>query len=243
MIDTYEEIFKQRAQSYHEAMLACPTSRDQEFQELLSSIKIDKDALVADMPSGSCYLRNYLKNPIYFLDPTQEFLNNCSCKDNTIQTALDNTPIESNFFDLVINLAGTHHMKEKLPFYKEVYRILKADAIFTYADVYKDSKEDVFLNHFVDKYNSLGHRGVFLDNHTKLDLETIGFTIQRFAYQEYHWSFQTEGEMLNFIKKLFGLDMIDDNTLLHGLSDILGYVKTQNDVKLNWGLLYITAKK
>ena len=49
--------------------------------------------------------------------------------------------------------------------------------------------------------------------------------------------------MLEFIKSLFGLDLVNDEILLTRLRDILRFTTTKNQVRLNWGLLYIWGVK
>lgn len=244
MIDTYKDIFNKRANSYHEVMTKYPDARDKEFANLIQYYKINKDDKIADMPSGGCYLKKYLdKNTIFFLDPAQEFLHNCSGADNTMHTSLENTPFKDSFFDKIYSLAGSHHIDNKKNLYKEVYRVLKKDAHFIYGDVLQNSKEDTFLNVFVNKYNSSGHTGIFLNNQTKTQLADIGFKIEHSKYIDLTWNFKTIGEMIDFIKKLFGLDLATDEIILQGIDTLLGYKQTNNKVLLNWGLFYIFSKK
>jgi SAM-dependent methyltransferase len=244
MLDSYQTIFKKRGQLYHDAMTHYPHARDEEFKILLSYSKLHKNDIVADMPSGGCYLKRYLKlQNLIFLDPTQEFLHNCTCEDQTIHTDLESTPLITNSIDTVFSLAGMHHALKPELIYSEIHRVLKDEGYFIYADVLKGSKEDTFLNSFVHNYNSSGHQGVFLDSGIKKDLDKLSFNVNYYEYKTFTWNFNNENEMVDFVKKLFGLDLANYQTVLHGLEDILGYSCTKESCKLNWGLLYIQAKK
>ena len=243
MIDTYQSIFTKRALSYHNAMIKFPDARKEEFEQLLQYVSVDKENTVADMPAGGCYLKNYIDNDIYFLDPTQEFLDNCPCGYNTIKTSLDDTLIKDSYFDTIFSLAGSHHIENKDSFYTEVHRLLKHNGNFIYADVLKGSKEDTFLNIFVNKHNSLGHTGIFLDDSVKTSLQDIGFKVNKFEYVSYHWNFANEQAMVEYIKNLFGLDLASDEIILSGIKDILSYSQKNDCISMNWGLIFISSVK
>ncbi len=244
MFDSYTDIFEKRGKSYHNAMLDCPKARDEEFFHLFDHIEIKESDVVADIPSGGCYLKNYVNNDnIYFVDSTKEFLNNCTCKYNIIHSDVEDTPFKHSFFDIVFSLAGTHHIDNKEKLYKEIYRILNNNGKFIYADVKRGSKEDAFLNTFVNENNSLGHRGVFIDKNTNIELENINLEVQYSEYIEYTWNFKDIREMVYYVKNLFGIDLASDEIILEGLRDILGFKEENGLIKLNWGLLYIVSKK
>jgi len=247
MISSYENIFTKRANAYQAAMKEYPEAREEEFKTLIEYSKLKRYFKVADIPSGSCYLKRYIEkliSEVYFIEPTQAFLNNCSKSENTIQCQLDKIPIEENFFDRVFSLAGSHHIDKKINLYKEIYRILKKNGQFIYADVLHASKEDSFLNHFVNQHNSLGHNGIFIEEKKTLnELRISGFKINSYKYEKYHWNFSSKSNMVIFIKNLFGLDKASIDTILNGLENILGYKKDNKGYHLSWGLYFIVATK
>lgn len=246
MRDKYEEIFTKRGLSYHDAMSLCSDAREEEFSTLLGITSLRPDYKVADMPSGGCYLKKYiaeLVSEIYFVDPTKNLLKECDPQDNLILASLTDTPFQDDFLDVVFSLAGIHHITNKMNVYSEINRILKTGGKFIYADVMARSKEDDFLNSFVDGYNSLGHKGVFLDEGTRDVLSASGFTIQHCNYKEYYWKFNSENEMIDYVKKLFSLDLATDKIILQALKNILGYKQVNKIYKLNWGLYFIAARK
>lgn len=241
----YKHIFNERGEMYHKAMVQYPSVREDEFLNLFEFYKIDESDVVADFPSGGCYLKKYIRsNEMYFLDPSEELLNKCEHKHNIIKCALENTPIKNSFFDKVFSLAGTHHNNRKDKIFEEVNRILSLGGNFIYADVMENSKEALFLDVFVNKFNSLGHKGFFLTEDIKIKLERCGFRVDSFEYITLTWRFHNLIEMANFTKMLFGLDLAtDEKTVINGLGKYLGYKKNNGIIELNWGLLYIFSEK
>ena len=78
---------------------------------------------------------------------------------------LDKMPYPDNTFDKVIVIANFHHtsIPERRIIYKEILRVLTPNGIFILGDVLKDSRQDKFLNVFVNEYNPCGHNGLFFD--------------------------------------------------------------------------------
>ncbi len=243
-MSTYEDIFNQRGNMYHYAMQKYPNAREEEFLNLLQYSDIKKEDVIADIPSGGCYLKKYIScDFLYHIDSSIEFLNMCCDILNTAHCQIDNTPFKKDFFDKVYSLAGTHHLDDKKLFFKEVKRVLKNKGKFIYADVQVGSKEDKFLNIFVDKYNKMGHKGLFIDANTISLMNKIGLTVQESKYKKFFWNFKSEKNMVDFIKNLFGLDLAQENEIFNAVKTYLGYKKEKNIIRLNWGLLYIYAKK
>ena len=57
---TYPEIFAQRGNRYHDAMLRFPNARDAEFQRLFDACPVAPGARVLDLPAGGGYLARFL---------------------------------------------------------------------------------------------------------------------------------------------------------------------------------------
>lgn len=243
MYDNYMDIFNKRGDSYCYAMKKCTSSRDNEFLQLLKYFPINNNDVIADIPCGACYLSKYIQNntTIYYIDESEVFLKNCEKRYNLLKTSINNIPLKSSYFDKIFSLAGTHHIENKEPFYIEVKRLLKKNGNFIYADVLEGSKEDKFLNYFVNKNNSLGHKGIFLNDTTVSSLNTIGLNVYRSEYINVKWTFDNESEMINFVKNIFGLDLASNENILRSIKNILGYTVEDNLIVMNWGLFYIYA--
>ena len=244
MFETYEEIFDNRGDRYHYAMKNYPEAREEEFRNLLKYSQIDQEDIIADIPAGGCYFKKYLKNShLYFVESSREFLSRCRDAVNTIFSPVDDLPFKAGFFDKVYSLAGTHHLEDKRPLFAELHRVLKTDGDIVYADVKTDSKEDDFLNIFVDRYNSMGHKGTFVDEATVATMERIGLKVQTAEYLDFTWNFTSEADMIDFVKNLFGLDLANYDEILRGIDSHLGYRQEDGGVQMNWGLYYLHATK
>ena len=238
----YSDIFHKRGKAYHHAMQDFSHARDQEFLYLFDTFETNTVRKVVDVPSGGCYLKPFLpKANIAHVDPTQAFLNLCDSEVNRFCAPLSKLPFENETFEILVSLAGTHHMEDKTRFFTEAFRVLQDHAIFTYADVMRGSKEDRFLNGFVNAHNSLGHEGVFIDHTITQVLQAHHFVIQKASYRALQWSFASEEAMVTFVKLLFGIDKAKDHVILKALQEILGYSSHADGVHLNWGLYYIVA--
>ena len=70
-------------------------------------------------------------------------------------------------------------------------------------------------------------------------IEKLRFQVE-VSIESYNWYFDNDDEAIDFVHNLFGLDLIDDTSiLLNAMKDILGY----NDFKFRWELMYFKCKK
>ncbi|CAM3993177.1 class I SAM-dependent methyltransferase [Pseudoalteromonas byunsanensis] len=242
MFDSYNDIFTQRAKTYDTAMHCCSDARRAEFECATKNFPWKHREIVADIPSGAGYLSKYRPREVdlYHIDSCDTF--NQLSEQKVITSPLEDMPFPDNHFDRVISIAGSHHMEDKNGFFCEVKRVLKPGGVFNYSDVMQGSKEDTFLNQFVDSYNSMGHQGIFISKGTISDLANTGFDIVQADYQRVCWQFNSEQDMVFFVKSLFGLDLADDDTILTNIKDILGYQVQSQGVTMEWALYYIDAQ-
>ncbi len=248
--ESYKEIFEKRGKEYDLAMCKFPNARDEEFFNIINIADLKDNQSLLDIPSGGCYLKRYIPGSVNYLpiETTETFANFCR-KNNNIEPIvvenIHNLPFKNESIDRIISLAGIHHLtdKDKEKFYIESFRILKKGGIFALADVFEGTPSGRFLNEFVDKYNPMGHKGIFLNKKTTNTLENIGFRINFSEVKNYYWKFKTQTEMIEFIKLLFGIFKADNNSLLEGLNKYLGFIENQGQILLNWQLFFIKAIK
>jgi ubiquinone/menaquinone biosynthesis C-methylase UbiE len=148
-----------------------------------------------------------------------------------------------NSFDLVLSLSGLHHLDDVPKFVHECLRILKENGSFIFSDVKRDSPVDFFLNEFVNKYNSLGHNGVFFTENSFNKFPLLQEKIIRTQYNQYPFVFKDKSEMLCFFSFFFGLDKANENIIYDGIRDILGLKSTENGLEVDWGLIQFEFKK
>ena len=250
MFESYKDIFNHRGDLYHQAMAASPRARLEEFKTLIDLLEIRKGDVLADIPSGGGYLQNYLDLnnaetdlTLYSVDSSAQFLRNCPGRDKVVCGDVAKLPFRSESFHKVFSLAGVHHMSDKKAFFKEVSRMLRFGGIFGLADVESGSRVDRFLNVFVDQFNSMGHKGIFLDESTRLELESCNFEIVVARNAPVTWRFLDKLEMINFVTQLFGLDKANDQDVEKGINEFLRVQRINGAYCLNWELLYIKARK
>lgn len=150
-------------------------------------------------------------------------------------------PFESGSFDRVIIMAVLHHIsvENRGALYKECMRILKPGGKLVVSDVIKDSKQDYWLNTVVDKHNSNGHKGVFLDRSDEELFRCTGFDVHSEA-ASYFWYFNNKVELEDFVTNLFGMDLADDVYSL--VEQHLGLSEHgEEGFKFAWQLIYFIA--
>lgn len=239
-MNDYRVIFQKRANDYHFAMQEYENTRANEFNSLISSIDFSTITEVLDIPSGGGYLKNYLPEHVNatFTDFSEGFTN-----ENIKLVSPEKLPFESNFFDVIFSLSGMHHLNNVPQFIEECLRVINDDGHIIFADVKKGTDVDIFLNSFVNEYNSLGHKGDFFCEDYFKKHPNIESKIINCQYNEYPFIFKNEKEMIHFFKLFFGLDKATDSTIYNGVNDILGIKKTSKGLEVNWGLLQFKLKK
>lgn len=246
MFQSYEQIFKERADAYHKAMELYPTARDREFQLAIDAADIKAGETVCDAPAGGGYLRTYLPEDVrkyIAVEPAPDFAGHCpSDSDNQlVRSPLNSIAIESESVDVLVSLAGTHHLEDKTVFFREAARILKPRGRFVIADAETGTGTDRFLNQFVDQHNSMGHKGIFLGEQTIDEITDSGFEIRSDELVNYPWSFDRREDMGIYCKLLFGMDLADPATISQDIEDLLGLMPGTGSVNMAWCLRYIVA--
>lgn len=239
-MNDYQIIFQKRATDYHFAMQNFPEARKHEFNNLFSGIHFENDIHLLDVPSGGGYLRNYIpKNTKVTLSDFSEGF----AIDEIQLVTPEKLPFESNTFDAVFSLSGMHHLADLPQFVRECLRVTKTGGSFVFADVKKGTNVDVFLNEFVNTYNSLGHKGDFLSESSFDSFSDIQSYINNCQYNEYPFLFDNFTDMITFFRLFFGLDKASDSIIQEGIHDILGIKTTSKGIEVNWGLLLFHLKK
>lgn len=248
MRNTYSEIFDKRGLSYHMAMLRNPNARRDEFEEMLTLVAPFSNMTICDAPSGGCFLRGFITDnqiKIIAVDSSSEFFDAIPEASNLHRLAneLNDIDLPDCSVDRVVSLAGLHHITERQTFFHEACRITKRGGALCIADVRKGSPVDSFLNIFVDRHNSMGHRGDFLDNNIVEELEACGFRNVFYYTKKYFWHFENPDEMAVFCKLLFGIDKASEAEVLRGIEEYLGYQTDSGACHMNWELLFARGEK
>lgn len=237
----YEEIFNHNGASYHAAMELVPNARDEEFNTALSFVDLKPNDVVLDVPAGGGYLKRYLPDNIEYhaYDFSIGFGDNDINVNKCTETSI---PMADNSVDYLFCLAAMHHVENRLGFYKEAKRVLKDNGTLIIADALLGGEQDNFLNTFVDQWNSLGHKGDFMqaDREAK-DLVTIGFE-STFSDEKYYWTFDSPEQARSYCRLLFALNKNPSDTQIDQELQKLGTKKTSSQFLMGWRLGFITAK-
>ena len=248
MYKTYQDIFNIRGLSYHKAMQNYPLARQDEFKNIIELSDFKDDNLILDIPSGGCYLSNFIthENSLISVETSTAFAQKIKLSNNIkllICKSLNHINLPSNSADRILSLAALHHVEDKLSFYHEMSRLLKEEGIICIADVLRDSAVADFLNIFVDKYNSMGHQGDFICPKIREELTRLNFNVVFDDVISYPWYFDSVNDMVDFCQLLFGLDKGNDELIKTGIDKYLGYSIKRNKVLMNWQLYFVKAKK
>ncbi|CCK77914.1 MAG: class I SAM-dependent methyltransferase [Oleispira antarctica] len=250
--ESYQAIFNQRADAYHQAMLNWPEARNQEFLAILQDLPINSATHILDIPAGGGYLANYLPNDIrlHHLETSELFatLFQQHCHSGSQHPlslcTLDELPEEDNSIDIAVSLAGLHHTKNKQPLFDELYRCLNPGGLFVLADAEDTSATARFLDGWVSDHNTMGHNGWYLNQHTIQQLKNSGFECINQENRDYHWVFNSQLQAGEYCKLMFGIDRADEREVSDALAKELGFdVLNDGRIGLRWQLHFITLRK
>jgi len=245
----YKDIFDARGKSYNVASRICPSARETERQLLMDLLKPGAGERVVDAPAGGGYLADALYKagcmPLC-VEPSEAFAASLQADYETFIAPVSCLPFEGDSADKYGSLAGLHHLtsEELQEFFSEAYRVLKPGSVIAIADVLAGSDVAGFLNGPVDKYTHTGHDGHFFNegDFTRY-LVGAGFQVESERYHQYAWSFPDDQVMAVYMKKIFGLDRADLDTVYQLVNDYLRVVRDSAGVHVGWGLLYASAVK
>lgn len=235
----YTELFDIRGHQYDHAMRAYPNARDQEFLTILKKVVIEAENTVLDIPAGGGYLQRYLPENIHYIshEPCASF----NQQQTDLDTSLLPLTLDRDTVDVVISLAGVHHIHEKGPLFNEIQRVLKPQGQFILADVHEESNVASFLDGFIGNFNSTGHEGVYLNDETPQQLSESGWQIESAQRCRYQWQFENDYAMANFCMSLFDLQNVSHKTIIAEIDKRLGVTNVANGIGMNWELFLIKA--
>jgi len=237
----YEKTFKNRIESYLKAVKNYPNALNNEFITALDILNLKNNEVLLNIPAGGIPLHNYINpelNITYIAYDTH--IGFTQYKDTGIDIkycSWDHIPLHSNSIDKIICLASLHHLtiSERKAVYNEFHRLLKPNGKLIIGDVIKNSNQALWLDYFVDEYNSGGHKATFFDENDSSLLEKQNFNVNTII-KSYDWIFDDHEDVYLFCKLLFGLDLIEltDTKLKIGVDEILKY----KNGKIPWKLIY-----
>lgn len=242
---SYEALFGQRGSSYDRAMLAFPDAREQEFAQAITAARIKPGMVIADVPAGGGYLRQYLPEGCDWIghEPCADFTNHRTGASIAGRPLLP-LPFPDQVADAAISLAGVHHLADKRPLFSEMLRVTRPGGRFVLSDVAADTPTARFLDGFVGDTNSTGHEGIFLDDHTLEELAEAGWNVLSHGLARFHWVFADMPAMVAFCRGLFDICKADDAAISDALVMGPGVDGLNGGgVGLRWSLMTIIAQR
>jgi SAM-dependent methyltransferase len=238
MFDTYEDIFRSRAHSYHKAMADYPTARDAEFEMMVEPLgPVDQ---IIDMPAGGGYLRRYLPTHVQYtaVEPAPLFFEACpqDARAARIMSPIETVPLPDASADALMCLAGLHHAPDFEIIFREMHRLLRPNGLLVIADVAAGTAADFFLNEYVHNNSAMGHNGIFLDAMIAPQLERAGFRLAQDAQLATPWRFASRTAAGHFCANMFGIESKSPDDVAAALDDIIGLKAAAGGVELNWSL-------
>lgn len=233
----YKQSFQKRSQSYLQAIKDFPEALENEFLNAIKMLQLKENDVVLNIPAGGIPLEKYIDVHVnYFaFDTHDEFTSN-----EIKYCTWDNIPLKNKSVDKIICLASLHHLNtnERISTLKEFHRILKKTGKLVIGDIINKSPQAIWLNDFVNTYNSDGHKGIFFTPEDSLFLNSQGFNVST-TIVSYPWVFNSNTNAIIFCKLLFGLDLLDltDPKLSQGVKDILNL----ENGKIPWQLIYFVC--
>ncbi len=247
MFDSYSEIFEERGQLYHQAMVEQPRARDQEFLNIVASANLAAGQRVCDAPSGGGYLGAYAPAGVRLvsLETSSVFahLARGNAAPDPLLSTLERLPFRNACLERVVSAAALHHVAEKDAFHREAARVLAPGGALCVADVAAGSAVSEFLDVFVDGHSRMGHAGMYLDAGYEKRLEDAGLRVEQAERIPFVWTFEDAEPMARFAQLLFGIDRASPEQVREGIERHLGWERVRGGCEMNWELAFYRAVK
>jgi len=247
MFDTYDRIFDRRGAAYHRAMRMAPAARAEEFRTVLGAAELAPGQVLCDVPAGGGYLVEHLPADldvrVIAVDPSEAFAR--TWDDPRVEghlAPLDAVPLDDGAADVIVSVAGLHHVEDRGAVFAEMRRILRRGGRLCVLEVEAGAITDRFLNDFVHRHNRDGHVGRFVDDRFRDDLRRAGFRLVRDEACRYAWNFSDESEMTEYVRLMFGLDRADAATVRDGIATVLGCGRDGGRTRMNWELRLLVGE-
>jgi SAM-dependent methyltransferase len=244
MDSNYDETFDNRAHLYVKAQKKYPKVMENEFKIGLNHCNLKENDILLSIPDDTGLLKSYIPHYVEYLP--FEFNKTFQKITGYKLAEYNNIPLENSSVHKILSIAGLHHfnIKAKEEFYGECNRILKTEGILVVGDVLLNSKQDKWLNDFVDKNNPYGHKGLFFKKEDKESFEKCGFIVSNIIIEKYTWNFDNIESMCDYCKNLFGLINLKHEEILNSIKKYLELTINKDDsCKFEWELIYFICKK
>lgn len=239
----YDKLFEARGSSYDMAMRRFPDARRDEFAQVVEAAALRPGMIVGDVPAGGGYLQSYLPAHCQYRahEPCGAFAPHQNT--NTGFRALLPLPWQDNTLDVVISLAGIHHVDDKLSLFRDMHRVTRPGGRLVISDVAEGSAVAHFLDGFVGQHNSTGHEGSYLNAETSSLLNQTGWQVVSDEIRQIPWHFSSEEDLAEFCALLFDIRRATSADLIAAVKSRLGVqVSAHGGIDMCWSLRTLTAE-
>jgi SAM-dependent methyltransferase len=206
-----------RGMRFNAAMRLAPDARSAELaalRQVLNENGVSRCKRIVDLGAGqgaaTSVLTEYLADDgeLIAIDRSAQLLEQIPAhpRVRTLASNLDRIDVPSGSVDLVVSLATFHHVQDKTMVLAEMRRILAKDGLLLIVDVEHGSQAQGFLDEVVKTHCITGHDADFLDPEwVQLLARRSQMLHVRSACVPTPWQFESEAQMLTFMRDLFGL--------------------------------------
>jgi predicted SAM-dependent methyltransferase len=239
----YSNSFNGRVESFIYAINNYEYCLTNELTTAVNILDIQENDILVNLGAAGTNINNFVSKNINYKYIPLEFNKEFANKTNIEFCYPNELPLNDNSVNKIIIMALLHHFNEteRIQLYNECYRVLKPNGKLIISDVIQKSKEDIWLNYIVNKYNPYKHNGKFFDDSDSELITQSNFNVVT-KVCEYNWFYNNKLDMFDFLKNYFYLKISDDD-LDYIIKEYLGVYKEESQYKFDWKLIYFICTK